>query len=230
MTFDAVMEKNSGKLVSYKGFTLIEMLIAISLLGIMMTLLFGAFRIGVRSWDAGERRSAQTSHMLIVQDFLRRHLSATRPLMDDFTDDDPFFSFIGTENELRFVSALPAHGGRGGLFQFMLKLEDEGRGQTTLKIALQPFFPPFDDTDDAERIEDIVLLENVEKFELTYYGKDQLGDDPDWYDQWEEKNELPQLVKLDMQLTEQEPWPPIIVHLRVEATRRVGSGRSEIGP
>ena len=36
------------------GFTLLELLIAITLLGLILVLLFGGLRLGMRSWDAGQ--------------------------------------------------------------------------------------------------------------------------------------------------------------------------------
>ena len=38
------------------GFTLLELLIAMSLLGFILALLFAGMRLGARSWDAGEAR------------------------------------------------------------------------------------------------------------------------------------------------------------------------------
>ena len=56
-----------------RGFTLIEVLLATTLLGIMMLLLTGSLRIGADSWEAGEERMAKASRLFIVESFLRRH-------------------------------------------------------------------------------------------------------------------------------------------------------------
>ena len=42
-----------------RGFTLVEVLIAISLLGLMLVILFGGLRLGGRSWDAIEQRTGR---------------------------------------------------------------------------------------------------------------------------------------------------------------------------
>ena len=56
------------------GFTLLEVLIATSILGIMMVLLFGSMRICIRSWEAGEAHMQKVSRMTVIQNFFRSHL------------------------------------------------------------------------------------------------------------------------------------------------------------
>ena len=51
------------------GFTLLEMLIGMSLLSVMMVLLFGSLRVCVQNWEAGENKIAQVSQAAIIQHF-----------------------------------------------------------------------------------------------------------------------------------------------------------------
>ncbi|MCI0653896.1 MAG: prepilin-type cleavage/methylation domain-containing protein, partial [Methylococcaceae bacterium] len=103
---------------------MIEIMIGLVLLSMMMTLLFGSIRIGAQAWDSGEKRAAEIDTMLVVQNFLRQHLSAARPVFDDFSNvgDKPVFSFSGTEDSIQFVSNLPNSARLGGLHQFNLEL------------------------------------------------------------------------------------------------------------
>lgn len=192
------------------GFTLIEILIGMTLLGIIMVLLFSAFRMGVKSWDSGEQRAIEINNILVVQTFLRARLMSAQPLIDDFTDDEGEFSFVGTQQSLQFVSSLPA---RRGLKKFTLFIDADDDG--ALKIAVQPFFPTFDETESAR--DDLVLLEAIENIELTYFGSDSFGEEAEWHDQWEDRDGLPQLVKLEIEFREnKESWPPLTVRLRIE--------------
>ena len=52
-----------------KGFTLIEVLIALSLLSVMMLMLFAGLRIGAKSWDKGENKLVQVTEMTSVHNF-----------------------------------------------------------------------------------------------------------------------------------------------------------------
>ena len=75
------------------GFTLIEVLIGMSLLSIMMLLLFSSLRISVRNWDAGENRIVQVSETAAVQNFFQRYLTTVRPLEDEFLKMKPNLVF-----------------------------------------------------------------------------------------------------------------------------------------
>ncbi|MEE9345962.1 MAG: prepilin-type N-terminal cleavage/methylation domain-containing protein [Methylococcales bacterium] len=199
-----------------RGFTLVEVLIALTLLGVMMTLLMSTFRAGAKNWDAGEAVASVTENQSVVHNFLRSYLENARPVIDDFSDEDESeFSFQGDKNYVKFVAGLPANQDRGGLWQFALGLEKNGRSND-LVVLVEPFFPEIDE--DAELSETLTLLSNVETFKLSYFGKAEVTDqDEDWTDDWEEKTKLPSLIKIELQLEEQKQWPDIVVATQVEA-------------
>ena len=129
---------------------------------------------------------------------------------DDFGDDEKEFSFVGTEESLQFVSSLPA---RGGLQKFTLFFDDDNEGM--LKISVEPFFPTFDDSDSAKN--EVVLLEAIKQMNLSYFGSNSLDGEADWQDEWEDKANLPDLIKLDLKFRDKskQSWPPFLVGLRI---------------
>ena len=194
------------------GFTLIEILIGMALLSIIMMLLFSVFRVGVRSWDSGEKKATETNQQLIVQSFIRSQLARTRPLYDNFDDDniegEPVFSFAGTESSVQFVSAFQA---REGLRKFSFFFDPRGEG--SLKVSVDPFFATFDQDIGHE---ELTLIEPVDLLTISYFGQETAEDDPEWSDSWEDRRALPLLVKFEIQLSrdETQQWPPLIVRLR----------------
>lgn len=199
---------------SAAGFTLLEMLIAITLLGIMMTLLFGSLRTCVRSWEAGERLAAKTGRLAVIHSFIRGYLSNAMPLIDDISEEDPVFSFKGTERNVQFVSALPASAGRGGLYLFNLDLVVQGR-EKALVLTLRPFYPLFDDAEEVK--EEVVILENVEDMKLAYFGEDtDLDEEFRWHESWEERNALPKLVQVEISVEGEPAWPTLYAAPRLD--------------
>ncbi|HFD11005.1 MAG TPA: prepilin-type N-terminal cleavage/methylation domain-containing protein [Crenotrichaceae bacterium] len=198
-----------------QGFTLVEVLIALTLLGVMMTLLMSTFRAGARSWSAGESLASANGNQFVVHNFLRSYLENARPVIDDFSDEaEAEFSFQGDQHNIIFVAGLPANQDRGGLWRFALGLEKNGSSQD-LVVLVEPFFPEIDE--DAELSETLTLLSNVETFEISYFGKDEVTDqDEDWNDDWEDKTQLPSLIKIDLQVEDQKQWPEIIIATQVE--------------
>lgn len=190
------------------GFTLLEVLIAITLLGVVMALLFTSLRIGIAGWDKGEKHSFEAGRMAIIQSFLREHLAGALPLMDDFSHEEPEFSFKGTEEALQFVSVMPAAGGRGGLRIFQVDLMKE-QGGKSLRVTLRPFYPAFEEAEQTK--EEVVILEKVERMEFAYYGPDTLGENKGWQTKWEEQKSLPELIRVDIQVEGEREWTPILV-------------------
>ena len=60
---------------SSRGFTLVELLVAIMILTLFMTASMGAVRIASRSWAAGQERTDTTEELRGVSDFLRRQFA-----------------------------------------------------------------------------------------------------------------------------------------------------------
>ncbi len=225
LTNRSIFIKRHAFLKRSQGFTLIEVMIALTLLGVMMTLLMSTFRAGARSWDAGEKIASVTENQFVVHNFLRSYLENARPVVDDFSDEDALeseFSFQGNEASVSFVAGLPANQDRGGLWRFALSLEKNGRSHDLVALV-EPFFPELDE--DAELSETLTLLSNVKTFKLSYFGKGEAtAQDEDWNDDWEEKTELPSLVKIELELEDQKQWPDIVVATQIEAVGSVNDG------
>ena len=62
-----------------RGFTLVELLVVMTLLGLIATALFGGLRFGVRAWESGGARSAAFAEIEIAQSLLRRLLELEVP-------------------------------------------------------------------------------------------------------------------------------------------------------
>ncbi|MEE9356364.1 MAG: prepilin-type N-terminal cleavage/methylation domain-containing protein [Methylococcaceae bacterium] len=195
-----------------QGFTLIEVLIAMSLLGIMMVLLFSSLRTCVRNWDAGEEKMIKVSRMSSVQHFFRTRLSEVKPMMDDFSgdDDESVFAFQGTEETLQFVSSLPASSGRQGLQLFNVGLKSASRsGSSSLYVNLTPFLPTANDEEWAE--DEVIVLEGVDQIKFSYLGSESLNEEPEWLEDWEEKFKLPMLIKISISLADETIWPDMYI-------------------
>lgn len=201
-----------------KGFTLLEILIGTTLLGVMMLLLFSSIRMGIRVWDAGESRASEVDQLLTIHNFIRDQLTRSRPVLDDFSGDETEFSFSGTKDSLGFVSMLPNSAGRGGMHFYKLKV-DEKDGVKHLMLELKPFYPVLEG--EESKIEDVRLISGIEEIELSYFGVDtDFGgeDDEDegqWYDEWVDKEAMPQLVKLIVVMQDENRWPPLVVRPRI---------------
>ncbi|MCF6202873.1 MAG: prepilin-type N-terminal cleavage/methylation domain-containing protein [Methylococcaceae bacterium] len=204
------------------GFTLIEVLIGMSLLGLMMLLLFASLRICVQNWNAGEKKIVQVSQRAIVQNFFQSKLHATLPLNADFFEEQQF-SFQGNAEQMQFVASMPASVGKLGIQLFTLSLQPGENNQgSELKVNIRPFFPK-SETEEWDD-ESVVILKQIQALRFSYFGSDEIADEPVWQEEWLDKQILPKMVSVDIELTNGEVWPQVVTALTIEASDDGGVG------
>lgn len=191
-----------------KGFTLLEVLIATTLIAIMMVLLMGSLRIGVRSWDSGEDRFERTSQMLIVQSFLRKHLSAALPLRMGDTERVGA-QFIGTRSSFDYVGFLPAQI-KTGLYRFHVFVARQG-DRKSLRVSVRSMDP----FQEEPKIEDLELLPAVDEVRFAYLPRLPPDAKAVWMEEWLD-DVIPALVSIRIELPGQDPWPAILVAPRID--------------
>ena len=194
-----------------KGFTLLEVMLAMTLLSIMVVLLFSSLKIGAESWNKGESKIAEVNEKAVVYQFFKRHLPSIRPLWNDFSEDERSYSFKGERDTFQFVSVFPVSAARKGLQLFEVVPDKSEKG--VIKVIVSPFYPTIEDQ--QWEPEEVVLLENVEEFEVSYFGKDDSNSEAVWLDSWQEKEYLPTLLKIKIVLEDHGYWPEMIFALKL---------------
>src|SRR5258708_4269204 len=106
------------------GFTLIELLVGLALLALLMPLLFGGLRLGLRAWQRVDVREG-TEQIQLVQTFLRREIGAAYPSYVVGTDGLGWVEFGGHRERLDFVAPAPSQSAPG-LVRMALTVEQEG--------------------------------------------------------------------------------------------------------
>lgn len=198
------------------GFTLIEVLIAMSLLSLMMVLLFSSLHIGAKSWQQGEEKMADVNDIAIVQQFFNNHLAHALPQWNDFDPEkERVFAFQGQKNAVQFVGAFPASAERSGLQLFKVTRKDN-RKKSVVTVSVAPFFPLAENETAFE--DEVELISGVKKFELAYFGLNDETGEYQWQSEWLNKELQPRLVKIAIEREDGRYTPDIIVALRVDNT------------
>jgi general secretion pathway protein J len=199
------------------GFTLLEVLIATSLLGMMMVVLTGSLRIGAASWDAGEERMAEAGRLFTVQNFLRHHIGSALPLTGTIEGGRTVFMFRGGINHLEYVAALPPQVHTGGLYRFSLYVS-KGEEVRDLRLAIFPYQSGPNMKEVAEPVDDLVLMENIGSLRLNYWTRGNQQQSPEWLEEWEQ-NLLPALVRMEIEPAQGEPWPTLTIAPKIQRIR-----------
>jgi general secretion pathway protein J len=190
------------------GFTLLETIIALALLGLIMVLLFSSLRLGSRSWDTGEHHIAESSQRSVIMGFLRRELEQVYPLSWHVQGED-VVAFVGEPSAIAFVGPMPDSLATGGNHMISLGLGQGAEGQDlVLRWHLPtPDMQDFSMLTDADQV---VLAKGVQSMSITYFGADGGSKAPSWHDQWFNRQALPALIRIRIRLASGDEWPEII--------------------
>jgi general secretion pathway protein J len=219
-----------------RGFTLVELLIALSLIGIITLLLFSGLRLGTRSWEAVETVSERVADLRIARNLIERTLRQTQALTL-VVDGVERPVFAGDAEALEWVAPLSDHVGIPGLYILRLRLEEAGEYPRLVLTrwllhedvlndgnehpAWEPLMEstgsraerdPFDRELAQGAYGRTVLLPRVARFQLAYFGQPQAGFEREWSEEWIDRRALPQAVRLTLSTPEQ-PWPAALVRL-----------------
>jgi general secretion pathway protein J len=196
----------------HSGFTLLELTIALTLLALLSAVLFGSLRLAGRSTDGGEAKAEAAASMRLAQEFLRTNLEAQHPLRMRKIIEWPLL-FRGAHDELRYAADLPPRVAGGGIWFYRLAVHsDESRSPLTLERVVPDLAadaPP--EFANAERS---VLAEGIAGLTLGYYGRDRdaaTSVEPTWRDHWDDTQQLPLMIRIDVTPRKGPAWPTLYV-------------------
>ena len=198
------------------GFTLMELIIALALLALIASLLTGGLSMAARSWDSGENKAGDVGSMRQAQSFLREQLTAELPLRMKKVVEMPLL-FAGERDELRYAAALPPRVQEGGAWYFRLVIAREGDKSRLVLERTYPDLTALEPPEFAPDAERSVLADGIAELAISYFGRDANATDadtPTWRDRWDDRQQLPLLVKIEVRPEKGPPWPPLVVEPR----------------
>lgn len=196
-----------------RGFTLIEVLLATVLLAAGLGLAFATVRAATATVDRGEAMAQRSETMRAVEQFLRRRLAATQPL--GFAQDQETGSpirFVGEPDRIRFVADLPSYLGRGGPHLHDIAVLGGGGDQPVLAASFAMVMAG-ETVQEAEPRPPEPLVRDLVEARFRYRGLGADGAPGEWLDAWEDVEQLPLQVSVEIASEGSGNWPPLVVAL-----------------
>ena len=200
------------------GFTLVELLLAITLMSILLGLTYTGLRAATRSSERGEHLLAAGGELRAAHQFLRRQLNQMLPL--SFSEDEGQETvrvvFEGDARRIQYVAPMPGYLGTGGPQVQLVELVNDDNGALLVQIShalLQGF--------EQQRLfdlEPVILIEGVDSADFEFLGRDEDGELTGWTTVWEQEGELPVAVRLNLEFPEDSNlrWPEMVAGVKVD--------------
>lgn len=194
------------------GFSLIEVLLATSLLALGLALGFATLRAATATVERGEMIAARSERMRAVDGFLRRRLASATPIVFAVDQDTGrMVRFIGEPDRMRFVADLPNYLGRGGPHLHDIAVLD-GAGGPALTVAFAMVAGGgIIDSPDPRPPE--TLVPDLVEARFRYRGIGEDGLLGEWTDTWEQVDALPLQVSVELSSRGGGVWPALVVML-----------------
>jgi prepilin-type N-terminal cleavage/methylation domain-containing protein len=203
-----------------KGFTLIELVIALSLSAVIFVILLSAMRLAYKSQEKGAERIEIDQKIRVLGDRITWLLRGAHPFFVKKTDDrEQKLYFEGESDSVGFVTASIDSYGKGpedlaGLKWVSVFIDREG-----LKMREKVFFLEDVFDDDGGKV--YLLDPGVKKLEFEYYDIPEDETQGDWVSEWDsdEKEYIPSAVKFKITFEHEEKtivMPEIIVRISAQ--------------
>jgi general secretion pathway protein J len=200
-----------------RGFTLLEVLIALSIVGMLLTIAFGGLRVAMAAWRQGEDRAEAHQHVRAVAYTLSRALGAAYPYRGTRgLSPEVVVLFAAGEARLEFVTQaapLPLQG-PVAFTAVTIALDDDDERGLVIRQRPLPNRDPF--------TEGTVVLRDPSVTSLAFKF---LNEDGEWVDTWDgqDAKTIPRAVQLRVGATvngRAQALPPISVTLRAAPVTR----------
>lgn len=197
-----------------RGFTLLELLVSMVLVGFILVLLFAGLRLGTQSWDVAEAKINSSSQRAVVMNLIRRMLEQSVPLRwnDNGTD---FIAFDAGTDSLEFVGPIASREGLSGRHLIRLGLAEGEVGQN-LMLQWHLTDPAKKDFSALDEAKPKSLLKAVQSVQFEYFGTEDDIQEPAWHADWRAKQRLPLLVRMRLVMDGGEQLPDLVVALRLQ--------------
>jgi general secretion pathway protein J len=190
------------------GFTLLELLLAVSIFAMVVVVLFSSFWVGIGSWEKGEQRIEFQQRMRAVSELMFREVSATYPYfltpsqLDKHTN---YAAFFGESNSLRFVSYANLHRRSSGLSMLEFWVSEHKGLMLGEAAALAANKEDFDAVPLRSGEHALEICREVRRLQFRYFDRKKDDDPGEWTDRWdpvERRGYMPRIIEVTLSFSD----------------------------
>jgi len=198
-----------------EGFTLLELLISITILGLIILIIGGSISLGLKSVEKGEREASRQERLRGTVTLIDRQISTMvksfRPV-----EGEQVVWFEGDQGHCLFLTEKSLWGRKEGLSEVSYRIsESSGEGLTLTESERIPWL-------DEEAEPDVyTMLGGLEEAEFRYLDTNTSGE-KEWLEEWTPKDHYPEAIALFLKSRDYEYSLvfPVLTEGRTERKRR----------
>jgi len=171
------------------GFTLLELIISITLVAIIVLIVAGAANLGYRSFNSGERKLNAVERLRASLIIIDAQIQSGVPLTLEDGGVKQYY-FVGEQDSLKFSTNHSIWGGQRGYVIVNYRVETDEKGKRTLfaseyKVGM-------------EIQKETKLLEGFNEITFDYFSQDVTEEEGEWITQWVDEEMMPTKIKLNL--------------------------------
>jgi general secretion pathway protein J len=177
------------KLNRATGFTLLELIISISLFAIIVLIVAGAASLGYRSFSSGERKLNAIERLRSSLTIIDAQVQSGVPLTLEDGGVKQYY-FMGEQDALKFSTNYSIWGGQRGYVIVNYRVDADDRGKRTLfateyKVGM-------------ENTQETKLLEGFDEITFDYFKQDATEEEGEWISQWIDEEMMPTRIRINL--------------------------------
>jgi general secretion pathway protein J len=207
------------------GFTVVELLISLTILTLIFAFIPGTLRVGQRIWEV-DRSLERREGLASFRRYVEQRLAEAMPIYWRDREGGTLMEFTGEPGRLAFVAPAAAGPGGGGLYRFELTHEQGGGEQRLLlRQSLYRIHDAGNARDDHAWPPQAAVAEQrspmgVGRLGFRYFGAAEPQKPPQWQTQWPRRDSMPDLVEISLTPADRLAKPEqTIVQLRLGSAR-----------
>ena len=181
------LPRHDTPLLYRNGFTLLELIISIALIGLIVLIIVGAMRLAAQSTESGEKKTESLERMRASFSIIDSQIQSYTPLTYEENAVKKYY-FKGEPQSMQFSTNFSLWGGEKGyvLVTYTVKTGDNGK---------QVLFAS-ENVVGMEGIRETKLLDAFERIYFEYFFKDPTEEKGSWVERWTDTTGIPEKVRL----------------------------------
>jgi general secretion pathway protein J len=185
-------------LKNYRGFTLLELMLALTIINIMLLGIYGGVRLAIGSWESSKNKIELVRNLGILSYIIEKQIGSALPLIIEEDIETRLVAFTGHKEFLSFFSPISLDPKKGnGHYMVTYFIKEDAKNDKCLFVHEEK-------TPDKTQIqkkdfkieESLKLIENLNDISFKYYSNKDLNFKNNWTK--DDCKAMPSMVKIDL--------------------------------